>query len=69
MSVMRTALTRDEFANALGMKSNELFVRKMFKIVDKNMDGRISFQVKTDIPFWCISSVMNFLHIIMKCLF
>ena len=46
ISVMRTALTKDEFANALGMRSDEVFVKKMFKIVDKGGDGRISFQVR-----------------------
>ncbi len=43
--VMSTALSRDEFAAALGMREGDLFVRKMFKIVDKDSDGRISFQV------------------------
>lgn len=46
ISVMRTALTKEEFANALGMKAAEVFVQKMFKIVDKDGDGRISFQVR-----------------------
>lgn len=41
---MRTALTKAEFAEALGMKYSDVFVKKMFKIVDKNGDGRISFQ-------------------------
>jgi dual oxidase len=45
ISVMRTALTKPEFANALGMRPNDVFVRKMFKIVDKDRDGMISFQV------------------------
>lgn len=44
-NVMRTALTRDEFANALGMRPSDIFVNKMFKIVDKDQDERISFQV------------------------
>lgn len=42
---MRTALTKSEFANALGMKPEDVFVTKMFKIVDKDGNGRISFQV------------------------
>ncbi|KAL1137627.1 hypothetical protein AAG570_009323 [Ranatra chinensis] len=42
--VMRTSLSRAEFANALGMKSDDVFVRMMFNIVDKDGDGRISFQ-------------------------
>ncbi|GLH03578.1 Dual oxidase [Gryllus bimaculatus] len=43
-AVMRTSLSKSEFANALGMKSDDVFVRKMFNIVDKDGDGRISFQ-------------------------
>ena len=41
---MATTLTRQEFAAALGMKANEVFVRKMFLIVDKEKTGTISFQ-------------------------
>uniref|UniRef100_A0A1B0GLP6 Uncharacterized protein n=1 Tax=Lutzomyia longipalpis TaxID=7200 RepID=A0A1B0GLP6_LUTLO len=44
MTVMRTSLSKAEFASALGMKSDDMFVRKMFNIVDKDQDGRISFQ-------------------------
>ena len=42
--VMRTTLSKREFAQALGMKENDLFVQKMFNIVDKDGDERISFQ-------------------------
>nr|XP_018912484.1 PREDICTED: dual oxidase isoform X2 [Bemisia tabaci] len=42
--VMRTSLSRAEFASALGMKPDAVFVRMMFNIVDKDGDGRISFQ-------------------------
>lgn len=42
--VMRTTLSKKEFASALGMKEADLFVTKMFNIVDKDQDGRISFQ-------------------------
>ena len=42
--VMRTSLSRSEFANALGMKGDDVFVKMMFNIVDKDGDGRISFQ-------------------------
>ncbi|VVC91212.1 unnamed protein product, partial [Leptidea sinapis] len=42
--VMRTSLSKSEFASALGMKSDAVFVKKMFNIVDKDGDGRISFQ-------------------------
>lgn len=42
---MRTSLSKSEFASALGMKSDAVFVKKMFNIVDKDQDGRISFQV------------------------
>lgn len=44
MTVMRTSLSKSEFAAALGMKPDAMFVRKMFNIVDKDQDGRISFQ-------------------------
>ncbi|CAH1722727.1 unnamed protein product [Aphis gossypii] len=42
--VMRTSLSKAEFASALGMKADAVFVRMMFNIVDKDSDGRISFQ-------------------------
>ena len=42
--VMRTTLSKKEFASALGMKEADVFVTKMFNIVDKDGDGRISFQ-------------------------
>lgn len=48
MTVMRTSLSKSEFASALGMKPDAVFVRKMFNIVDKDSDGRISFQVNAD---------------------
>ena len=44
MNDMSMSLTNEEFANALGMKKNEIFVKKMFNIVDKEKSGRISFQ-------------------------
>ena len=44
MTVMRTSLSKSEFASALGMKPDAVFVQKMFNIVDKDQDGRISFQ-------------------------
>ena len=42
--VMRTSLTKREFASALGMKADSVFVQKMFNVVDKDGDGQISFQ-------------------------
>ena len=42
--VMRTTLSKKEFASALGMTPGDMFVNKMFNIVDKDGDGRISFQ-------------------------
>ncbi|KAK9881555.1 hypothetical protein WA026_016432 [Henosepilachna vigintioctopunctata] len=44
VTVMRTSLTKYEFADALDMKPEAIFVKKMFNIVDKDGDGRISFQ-------------------------
>jgi hypothetical protein len=57
--VMRTSLSRAEFASALGMKSDAVFVRMMFNIVDKDGDGRISFQVrlKRIQNFWELAKV------------
>ena len=43
-TVMRTSLSKKEFARALGMKPDEVFVKRMFNVVDKDGDGRISFQ-------------------------
>lgn len=43
MTVMRTSLSKAEFATALGMSPDAMFVTKMFNIVDKDQDGRISF--------------------------
>lgn len=45
VTVMRTSLSKSEFASALGMKPDAVFVKMMFNIVDKDGDGRISFQV------------------------
>ena len=45
MKVMQTSLTKPEFASALDMRPNDIFVLKMFRVVDKDGDGRISFQV------------------------
>ncbi|KAI1304155.1 Dual oxidase [Halotydeus destructor] len=42
--VMRTSLSRQEFAEALGMRADSLFVTQMFNVCDKDNDGRISFQ-------------------------
>lgn len=42
--VMKTSLSKNEFAEALGMKTDSLFVKQMFNCVDKDKDGRISFQ-------------------------
>lgn len=42
--VMRTSLSRQEFAEALGMRSESLFVKQMFNVIDKDGNGRISFQ-------------------------
>ena len=41
---MSINLTNQEFAHALGMKKNDIFVKKMFNIVDKEKSGKITFQ-------------------------
>ena len=57
--VMRTTLSKKEFASALGMSDTDVFVLKMFNIVDRDGDGRISFQEFLDtivlfskVSFW-----------------
>lgn len=50
--VMRTSLSSSEFASALGMKADAVFVRMMFNIVDKDGDGRISFQVLVFVNYY-----------------
>lgn len=65
--MMRTSLSKSEFASALGMRADAVFVKKMFNIVDKDRDGRISFQVKDDefehlgnlCSSFCILSYLN----------
>lgn len=47
--VMRTSLSRQEFAEALGMRSDSLFVRQMFNCIDKDRNGQISFQEFLDL--------------------
>lgn len=56
---MRTSLSKSEFASALGMKADAVFVKKMFNIVDKDGDGRISFQVPT--PCFIINSFNSYM--------
>lgn len=41
--VMTTQLTRTEFADALGLQPQSLFVRNMFLLVDSSGDGFVSF--------------------------
>ena len=62
MKVMKTSLTKHEFASALDMNANELFVQKMFRVVDKDEDGRISFQVATFKILHGTSILMKNLH-------
>ncbi|KAK3606272.1 hypothetical protein CHS0354_037948 [Potamilus streckersoni] len=42
--VSRIQMTRTEFADALGLKTNSIFVRNMFLMVDKDKNGFVSFQ-------------------------
>jgi hypothetical protein len=70
--VMRTSLSRAEFASALGMKPDDVFVRMMFNIVDKDGDGRISFQVTffffiNEMSFTSIKFILNVLYIKSHC--
>lgn len=42
--ILKTELTQCEFAESLGMRSDSLFVRQMFTLVDKDNNGFISFR-------------------------
>ncbi|KAK3606296.1 hypothetical protein CHS0354_037972 [Potamilus streckersoni] len=42
--IARIQLTRTEFADALGLRPNSVFVRNMFLMVDKDKNGFVSFQ-------------------------
>ncbi|KAK3607886.1 hypothetical protein CHS0354_036708 [Potamilus streckersoni] len=42
--IVKIKLTRTEFADALGLKPNSVFVRNMFLMVDKDKTGFVSFQ-------------------------
>lgn len=47
--VLRCELTAAEFANALGLKSDSLFVDSMFTLADKDGNGYLSFQEFLDV--------------------
>ncbi|ELU01203.1 hypothetical protein CAPTEDRAFT_159209 [Capitella teleta] len=55
--ILETELTRYEFAEALSLKPDSLFVNSMFKLVDKNENGYISFREFLD--FFVIFSKGN----------
>ncbi len=42
--IRNVKLTRTEFADALGLQPNSLFVRNMFLLVDRSRDGFVSFE-------------------------
>ncbi|XP_048733941.2 dual oxidase 2-like isoform X2 [Ostrea edulis] len=42
--ISKVQLTRTEFADALGLKPNSVFVRNMFMMVDKDNSGFVGFQ-------------------------
>ena len=46
---MQLKLTRVDFAEALAMKPNCAFIQKMFNCIDKDGDGKISFQQFLDV--------------------
>lgn len=63
VTVMRTSLSKSEFASALGMRADAVFVKKMFNIVDKDRDGRISFQVRWRLNIWKMIFICNFVFV------
>ena len=55
-----TKLTRTEFADALGLQANSLFVRNMFLLVDSSGDGFVSFdEFKTYFAILCSGEIPN----------
>lgn len=46
---LETELTRTEFADALGLKPDSLFVDAMFTLADKDGNGYLSFQEFLDV--------------------
>lgn len=47
--VLRCELTASEFADALGLKADSLFVDSMFTLADKDGNGYLSFQEFLDV--------------------
>lgn len=47
--VLECELTASEFADALGLKSDSLFVDSMFTLADKDGNGYLSFQEFLDV--------------------
>lgn len=47
--VLRCELTATEFADALGLKPDSLFVDSMFTLADKDGNGYLSFQEFLDV--------------------
>lgn len=47
--VLQCELTASEFADALGLKSDSLFVDSMFTLADKDGNGYLSFQEFLDV--------------------
>lgn len=47
--VLRCELTASEFADALGLKPDSLFVDSMFTLADKDGNGYLSFQEFLDV--------------------
>jgi dual oxidase len=47
--VLSCELSRTEFAEALSLKPNSLFVEQMFDLVDKDRNGYLSFREFLDV--------------------
>lgn len=67
VTVMRTSLSKSEFASALGMRPDAVFVKKMFNIVDKDGDGRISFQVNAFSYKWSLKKKKKYFILFLIC--
>ena len=63
---IRIELTQAEFGEAFGLKSNSTFVKHMFKLVDSDKSGRVSFREFLNI-FILLSSGMYSRYNISSC--
>ena len=59
--VLSCELSRAEFAEALSLKANSLFVEQMFDLVDKDRNGYLSFREFLDVIVIFAKGMLNIL--------